>query len=120
MCVRVCVGGGGGLYKFWGSNLFELALSKRCSILSMMHYTCVQITFVGQSLNCRDATKFYPNVFRVRINGSLFAICEAFLRICETNFIQKYKIAKLIKILKIIATNCRVDNTRHTKLNRAF
>ena len=27
-----------------------------------------------------------------------FAICEAFLRFCEANFIQKYKNAKLMKI----------------------
>ena len=36
---------------------------------------------------------------RVQINGSHFAICEAFLRFCEANFIQKYKKAKLMKIL---------------------
>ena len=35
----------------------------------------------------------------VRINGSHFAICEAFLRFNEANFIQKYKNAKLMKIL---------------------
>ena len=58
--------------------------------------------------------------YRVRINSLHFAVCEAFLRFSEANFIQKYKNAKLMKLFKIIAKNCREDNTRHTKLKRAL
>ena len=37
------------------------------------------------------------STIRVQINDSHFAICDAFLRFCEANFIQKYKNTKLTK-----------------------
>ena len=46
----------------------------------------IEYTYVVFSEN-----KISVAVYRVRINGSHFAICEEFLRFCEPNFIQKYK-----------------------------
>ena len=40
---------------------------------------------------------FVPD-YMVQINALHLAICEAFLRFCEANFIQVYKNAKLMKI----------------------
>ena len=62
---------------------------------------CDQVTSILLSLlSCIESVKIrLDRFYRVRINGSHIAICKAFLRFCEANFIQKYKNVKLMKIL---------------------
>ena len=53
---------------------------------------------------------------RLQINPSHFAICEAFVRFCDANFIQKYKKREANEnSLKLPQKNCREDNTQDTQ-----
>ena len=57
---------------------------------------CDQVTSILLALlSCIKPVKIrLDRFYRVRINGSRFAIREPFLRFCKANFIQKYKTAK--------------------------
>ena len=68
-----------------------------CLSTSGKHCCGNKICFPGSKNVCQEIQKhFCCGNNTVRINGlqNRFAICEAFLRFCEANFIQKYKNAK--------------------------